>query len=203
MHNVCFVTQKCPDPFFADRFQRLVECCLVGRKEIIPNCGRACFIDKFLFLHVQGTHLSWLGPQSAPRGSFLAPKVPSARGRTKHLLVPPFNGPEVRRRGSSYAGVELPQHRQTQLLDRLILDRVRQFGDVSEGHGSLGNWVLILGGIIQINQVIVGVIRHKLQCLGNGNASHRCCSRFRAFPFSKLQDVFDDAVGELAFLRSV
>jgi hypothetical protein len=28
-----------------------------------------------------------LGPQSAPRGSFLAPKVPSARGRTKHLLL--------------------------------------------------------------------------------------------------------------------
>ncbi len=47
MHNVCFATQKCPDPFFADRFQRLVECCLIGRKEIIPNCGRACFIDHF------------------------------------------------------------------------------------------------------------------------------------------------------------
>jgi len=40
-------TKKCPDPFFADRFQRLVECCLIGRKEIIPNCGRACFIDHF------------------------------------------------------------------------------------------------------------------------------------------------------------
>ena len=86
---------------------------------------------------------------------------------------------------------------------RRILGRVRQFGHVAEGHGSLGNWVPILGGIVQINQVIVSVIRHKLQCLGNGNASHRCCSRFRAFPFSKLQDVFDDAVGELAFHRSV
>jgi hypothetical protein len=40
---------------------------------------------------------------------------------------------------------------------------------VAEGHGSLGNWVLILRGIVQINHVIVGVIRHKLQCLGNGN----------------------------------
>jgi len=33
--------------------------------------------------------------------------------------VPPFNGPEVRRRGCSYTGVELSEHRQTQLLDRL------------------------------------------------------------------------------------
>jgi hypothetical protein len=49
----------------------------------------------------------------------------------------------------------------------------------------------------------VGVIRHKLQSLGNGNASDSCFARFRAFPFSKLQDVFDDAVGELAFRRSV
>ena len=47
MHNVCFATKKCPHPFFAERFQRLVECCLIGRKEIIPNCGRACFIDHF------------------------------------------------------------------------------------------------------------------------------------------------------------
>ena len=47
MHNVCFATQKCLDPFFADRFQRLVERCLIGRKAIIPNCGRACFIDHF------------------------------------------------------------------------------------------------------------------------------------------------------------
>ena len=42
-----------------------------------------------------------------------------ARGRVRHLLVPPFNGPEVRRRGCSYTGVELSEHRQTQLLDRL------------------------------------------------------------------------------------
>ncbi len=27
--------------------QRLVESCLIGRKAIIPNCGRACFIDHF------------------------------------------------------------------------------------------------------------------------------------------------------------
>src|SRR5882762_4061501 len=47
MHNVCFATQKCLDPFFADRFQRLVERCLIGSKAIIPNCGRACFIDHF------------------------------------------------------------------------------------------------------------------------------------------------------------
>ena len=79
-----------------------------------------------------------------------------ARGRAKHLLVPPFNGPEVRRRGCSYTGVELPEHRQTQLLDRLILDGVREFGYVAEGHGSLRNWVLILRGIVQINHVIVG-----------------------------------------------
>jgi hypothetical protein len=53
MHNVCFATQKCPDPFFANRFQRLVECCLISRKEIIPNCGRACFID-----HLEASRLS-------------------------------------------------------------------------------------------------------------------------------------------------
>jgi len=94
----------------------------------------------------------------------------SPRARARHLLLPPFNGPEVRRRGCSYAGVELPEHRQTQLLDRLILDGVREFGYVAEGHGSLRNWVLVLRGIVQINHIIVGVIRHKLQCLGNGNA---------------------------------
>jgi len=57
------------------------------------------------------------------------------------------------------------------------LERVRKFGYVAERHGSLGNWVLILRGIVQINHVIVSVIRHKLQCLRNGNASHGCCSR--------------------------
>jgi len=67
-----------------------------------------------------------------------------------------------------------------QLLDRLILDRVRHFGYVAERHGSLRNWVLILRGIVQINHVIVGVIRHKLQSLGNRNASDSCCARFRA-----------------------
>jgi len=35
---------------------------------------------------------------------------------------------------------------------------------------AMARWVLILRGIVQINHVIVGVIRHKLQCLGNGNA---------------------------------
>ncbi len=94
----------------------------------------------------------------------------STRARARHLLLSPFNGPEVRRRGCSYSGVELSEHRQTQLLDRLILDRVREFGYVAEGHGSLRNWVLVLRGIVQINHIIVGVIRHKLQCLGNGNA---------------------------------
>jgi hypothetical protein len=39
--------QKCPHTFFTDCFQRLVECCLIGKKEIVPNCGRACFIDHF------------------------------------------------------------------------------------------------------------------------------------------------------------
>ncbi len=83
--------------------------------------------------------------------------------------MPSFNRPEVRRRGCPDARVELPQHRQTQLLDRLVLDRVRKFGYVAEGHGPLGNWVLILRGIYQINYVIVvSVIRHKLQRLGNG-----------------------------------
>ena len=57
--------------------------------------------------------------------------------------MPSFNRAQVRRRGCPDAGVELPQHRQTQLLDRLTLDRVREFGYVAEGHGSLGNWVLI------------------------------------------------------------
>jgi HNH endonuclease len=38
---------------------------------------------------------------------------------------------------------------------------------VAERHGTLGNWVLILGGIDQISHVIVSVIRHKLQCLRN------------------------------------
>ena len=132
-----------------------------------------------------------------------AAKALGKKGAPDTYLCPPSMDRRSAVEGCSYAGVELPQHRQTQLLDRLILDRVRQFGYVAEGHGSLRNWVLILRGIVQINHVIVGVIRHKLQRLGNRNASHRCCSRFRAFPFSKLQDVFDDAVGELAFRRSV
>jgi DNA-binding transcriptional regulator PaaX len=57
------------------------------------------------------------------------------------------------------------------------LDRVREFGYVAECHGSLGNWVLILRQIGQINHVIVSVIRHKLQHLGNGNPSHGCWRR--------------------------
>ncbi len=70
--------------------------------------------------------------------------------------------------------LRLPQHRQAQLLDSLVVDRVREFGYVAEGHRSLGNWVLILRGIDQINHVIVCIIRHKLQRLGNGNPSHGC-----------------------------
>ena len=69
-----------------------------------------------------------------PRAELVAtgkPRTPGAIAAvspraSRHLLVPPFNGAEVRRRGCSYAGVELPQHRQTQLFDRLILDRVPQ-----------------------------------------------------------------------------
>ena len=37
----------------------------------------------------------------------------SPRARARHLLLPPFNGPEVRRRGCSYTGVELPEHWET------------------------------------------------------------------------------------------
>ncbi len=108
---------------------------------------------------------------TAAPGSAVSPRSRrSARGRARHLLLPPFNGPEVRRRGCSYTGVELSEHRQIQLLDRLILDGVREFGYVAEGHGSLRNWVLVVRGIVQINHIIVGVIGHKLQCLGNGNA---------------------------------
>ena len=68
-----------------------------------------------------------------------AAKALGKKGAPETYFVPPFNGPKVRRRGRSYTGVELPEHRQTQLLDRLILDRVRQFGHVAEGHGSLRN----------------------------------------------------------------
>src|SRR5271165_3873860 len=98
-------------------------------------------------------------PSRASFSKCVSARRRSARGRARHLFVPPFNGPKVRRRGRSYTGVELPEHRQTQLLDRLILDGVREFGDVAESHGSLGNWVLILRGIVQINHVIVGVCR--------------------------------------------
>ena len=85
------------------------------------------------------------------------------------------------RGGCSYAGIELAEHRQTPLLDRLILDGVREFGYVAEGHGSLRNWVLVLRGIVQINHIIVGVIRHKLQCLGAvGSLTPTICTtRFR------------------------
>jgi hypothetical protein len=56
--------------------------------------------------------------------------------------VPSLNRAQVCRRRCSYAGVELLQHRQAQLLDGLVVDRVREFGYVAEGHRSLGNWVL-------------------------------------------------------------
>ena len=47
MQNLGFIAKKCSDPFFTDCFQRFVQCCLVGRKEIIPHGGRTRFIDHF------------------------------------------------------------------------------------------------------------------------------------------------------------
>jgi len=37
-------------------------------------------------------------------------------------------------------------------------DRLREFGYVAEGHGSLGNWVLIFRGIDQINPCLSGLL---------------------------------------------
>jgi hypothetical protein len=41
MHDVLFVNQKCSDTFFLNRFHRLIERGLIGRKEALPDRGPA------------------------------------------------------------------------------------------------------------------------------------------------------------------
>ncbi len=70
-----------------------------------------------------------------------------------------FNRAQVPRRGCLDAGIELAQHRQTQLLDRPVFVRVGEFCDVAQRHGSLGSRVLVVLWFGQIYRVIVGVHR--------------------------------------------
>ena len=72
-----------------------------------------------------------------------------------------FNRAQVNCRRCPDAGVELAQHRQTHLLDRLVFDRVGEFGDVAKRHRPLGNRVLVVVVWFgQIYRVIVGVVGH-------------------------------------------
>ena len=58
------------------------------------------------------------------------------------------------------AGVEFAKHRQAQFSDRPVLDRIRELGQVTERHGSLGNGVLIIEGIGLIARVVMPVVSH-------------------------------------------
>jgi hypothetical protein len=73
--------------------------------------------------------------------------------------VPSFNRTQVCCRRRPDAGVELAQHRQTHLLNRLVFDRVGEFGDVAKRHGPLGNRILVVVGFGQIGGVIMAIVR--------------------------------------------
>jgi len=44
--------------------------------------------------------------------------------------------------------------------DRFVFGRVGKFGDVAERRRSLGNWVVVIVRVGQIDRVIVGIVRH-------------------------------------------
>jgi hypothetical protein len=59
-----------------------------------------------------------------------------------------------------YAGVELAKDRPAQLLDCLVLVRVREFGNVVKSHRSLGEGVLVIEGMREIVRVVVSIVGH-------------------------------------------
>ena len=76
--------------------------------------------------------------RSGDEDSVSTEETPSGTGHQRGLSVPSFNRAQVRCRRRPDASVELAQHRQAQLLGRLVLDRVGEFGDVAKRHRPLG-----------------------------------------------------------------